>query len=225
MGFHLKDIVPWGRSFDEYVKMFGLSRLDLEKKILGCGDGPASFNAGMKKRGFRAVSCDPIYQFGSVQISMRIDETYKKVMEQLEANAKDYVWTSFKNPSDVGRERMLAMREFLDDYERGREEGRYVCASLPELLFEDNQFDLALSSHFLFLYSEQLSADFHLRALTEMKRVAGEVRIFPLLDLAGRKTSLVDILMRDLKSKGFNVSIHTVDYEFQRGGNEMMRIT
>lgn len=47
------------------------------------------------------------------------------------------------------------------------------------------KFDIALSSHFLFFYSAQLSAEFHLQALREMLRVAREVRVFPLLALDG----------------------------------------
>ena len=46
-------------------------------------------------------------------------------------------------------------------------------------LFADREFDLALCSHLLFLYSEQLTADFHLASIRELCRVAGEVRVFP----------------------------------------------
>jgi hypothetical protein len=35
----------WGRSLDEYKLMFRLSETDMKSKILGCGVGPASFNA------------------------------------------------------------------------------------------------------------------------------------------------------------------------------------
>lgn len=44
MSFELDDIVPWGRSFEEYRRMFALSPDDLTGRLLGCGDGPASFN-------------------------------------------------------------------------------------------------------------------------------------------------------------------------------------
>ena len=44
MDFHSKDIVPWGRSFDEYLDMFNLSEDDLARDIVGVGDGPASFH-------------------------------------------------------------------------------------------------------------------------------------------------------------------------------------
>ena len=34
MDFHYKDIVPWGRSFDEYLDMFSLSKDNLVRNIL-----------------------------------------------------------------------------------------------------------------------------------------------------------------------------------------------
>ena len=49
---------------------------------------------------------------------------------------------------------MAAMRRFLNDYEAGQECGRDIDTQLPVLPFEDNSFDLALCSRFLFLYSE-----------------------------------------------------------------------
>ena len=48
---------------------------------------------------------------------------------------------------------MDALRAFLADFEAGRRSDRYVDAALPVLPFTDDAFDLALSSHFLFLYS------------------------------------------------------------------------
>jgi hypothetical protein len=41
----LSKVVPWGGSLNEYRQVFSLSAEDLHKKILGCADGPASFNA------------------------------------------------------------------------------------------------------------------------------------------------------------------------------------
>ena len=60
---------------------------------------------------------------------------------------------------------MSAMQEFLGDYEEGLEEGRYVPESLPSLSFVDKQFQLALCSHFLFLYSKHLDLDFHINSV------------------------------------------------------------
>ncbi len=44
MSIKYSTVVPWGRSYNEYLDMFNLNKSDLGKKILGCGDGPASFN-------------------------------------------------------------------------------------------------------------------------------------------------------------------------------------
>ncbi len=82
MSFNLEKVVPWGRSFDEYVAMFALDRDDLRKRILGCSDGPASFNVTLTNLGGSVVSVDPLYQFCAEEIAGRLDETYDIVMEQ-----------------------------------------------------------------------------------------------------------------------------------------------
>ena len=43
--FTLATVVPWGRTFDEYRRMFALTNADAAGGVLGCADGPASFNA------------------------------------------------------------------------------------------------------------------------------------------------------------------------------------
>ena len=82
MGFQYKNIVPWGRSFDEYLDMFNLSEDDLARDIVGVGDGPASFNAGMHQRGTPIISVDPIYRYSEVELRQRIQETYKDIITQ-----------------------------------------------------------------------------------------------------------------------------------------------
>jgi hypothetical protein len=62
------DIEPWGRSFDEYVRMFSLNPADFERKIMGCGDGSASFNAELTERGGNITSVDPVYYFNADHI-------------------------------------------------------------------------------------------------------------------------------------------------------------
>jgi len=95
---------------------------------------------------------------------------------------------------------------------------------LPNLPFENKQFDLALSSHFLFLYTDNLSLEFHIEAIDEMLRVAREVRIFPLLDLNGVRSLYVDEVINKYSEIGYSVNEVIVDYEFQKGGNTMLKI-
>ena len=224
MGFTLDKVVPWGRSYDEYVSMFGLTELDLGFRILGCGDGPAAFNSALTKRGGNIISLDPIYVFDTEQIRSRISETYETVMAQLHKNQSDYVWGAIPSVEQLGSLRMSAMKTFLADFDTGKDEGRYIPGELPSLPFESGKFDIALSSHFLFLYSAHLSAEFHLQALQEMLRVSREVRVFPLLALDGTLSPHLNIVSDHLANHGFKVEVHPVPYEFQRGGNEMLVI-
>ena len=224
MAFTLDKVIPWGRSFDEYVHLFGLSSHEFASKIIGCGDGPASFNAGMKQRGYTMVSIDPLYQFSAADIRQRIKATYPQVIVQLEQNRSQFLWQTVSSPSALGKMRLTAMAEFLADFEAGKEAGRYRIAQLPILPFDAKAFDVALCSHLLFLYTEQLSFEFHRAAILEMCRVAKDVRIFPLLDLAGQVSSHVKPIIAALSEKGYTVSMLPVNYEFQRGGNRMMRI-
>jgi hypothetical protein len=224
MAFKLDNVVPWGRSFNEYLRMFDLTKDELTLSILSCGDGPASFNSVMNKHGNTVISCDPIYRLTARELQMRITKTYDKVMEETYKNQNNFVWDVIKSPKELSQVRMDAMREFIVDYEKGKQEGRYLAESLPSLPFGVKEFDLALCSHFLFLYTEQLSLEFHRASVLEMCRVAREVRIFPLIDLDLNKSKYVPAVCSELSEAGFAVEVRKVPYEFQRSGNEMLRI-
>jgi hypothetical protein len=220
----LEEIVPWGRTLAEYRSMFSLSETDLNTKILGCGDGPASFNAEMTELGHSVVSIDPVYQFSAPQIEQRVRATYEPVISQVRQNYSNYVWKNFRDADELGKARLDAMDKFLLDYETGKSAGRYVYQSLPNLEFGDDRFELCVCSHLLFLYSEQLSLDFHLASIHELLRIASEVRIFPLIKLDGEQSAYLDLVLEDLSDRGFNTQVLSVDYEFQKGGNQMLKI-
>lgn len=224
MPFTLSEIVPWGRSYDEYLAIFSLSPEDLQGKILGCSDGPASFNAVLTAKGGSITSVDPAYAFSIEELQQRIAETCETVLEQIRKNKDEFVWEHITSVEELGRIRMAAMEEFLRDFDRGKTEGRYVNGSLPRLNFADRAFNLALCSHFLFLYSEQLSEEFHLAAIKELCRVAEEVRIFPLLELGTKISRHLESVIAQLEQANYYVQIQTTDYEFQRGGNTMLTI-
>ncbi len=220
----LDEVKPWGRSLEEYTRMFGLSEADLRAGILGCGDGPASFNAEMTGLGYRVVSADPLYAFSKTEIERRVQETYTPILSQAEENADRYVWTHFPTVEALGRARLEAMKTFSADFDTGLAEGRYLPRALPSLGFEGGQFALALCSHLLFLYSEQLSLDFHIASITELLRVADEVRVFPLVDLECRPSAHLEPARSHFTAQGFSTEVSTVPYEFQRGGNQMLRL-
>ena len=204
--------------------MFNLDDEDLNGTILGCADGPASFNAEMYRRGHRVISCDPIYRFTKQQLNARIEHACVEIVEQTRKNMGNFVWSSIGSIEELHDTRMSAMAQFLEDFDEGKEQGRYIEAELPILPFDNGAFDIALCSHFLFLYSDRLSLEFHRKSILQLCRVANDVRIFPLIDLDLKPSPYVQQIASGLDEDGFTVSIERVPYEFQRGGNEMLKI-
>jgi len=224
MAVTLEKVVPFGRSLDEYRKIFSLADNDLNRRIIGIGDGPASFNAEMTALGKHVVSVDPVYAFSGDEIERQFNAVVDDIIAQVKATPDDWTWSYHKSADELRACRVRVLQTFIADYDQGRSEGRYVEGELPRLSFADDGFDLALCSHLLFLYSDHLSYEFHEASILEMLRLAPEARIFPLLTLARQRSPYIDPLIDQLKSRGYRASIERVDYEMQRGGNEMLQV-
>ena len=222
MSINLSDVIPLGRSLGEYQAMFSLSSCDQQGSILDCGGGPASFNAELTVQGGQVISIDPLYQFSAEQIEQRFLDCLDDVVAQIDATPENWSWSFHRDSSDLKRNRIAVMERFTKDFPSGKTAGRYLEASLPRLPFRDGAFDLALCSHLLFLYSGILSPQFHLQAVQELCRVAREVRIFPLRTLASQPSTDVEPVCRMLQSLGLDPKIMQVEYELQKGGNEML---
>lgn len=222
--FNLDGVVPWGRSAEEYAALFALASLPASARVLDCGGGPSSFTIEMTERGFHAVSADPLYGLEKQAIEERMQRARHSILDGITKAHDRFVWKFLKSPEAAVAHRMATMHRFLADYDAGRAAGRYVHAALPVLPFPDRAFDIALSSHLLFLYDHHFDLAFHLASIREMLRVGAEARIFPLLDLSGNRSALVAPVVQTLRAEGFSVSLDTVPYEFQKGGNQMMRV-
>ena len=225
---NLEQVVPFGRSFDEYVKMFALSEADLQGSILSVADGPASFNAEGTKRGCRIHSVDPLYCFGADEIRDRFYAVLDDIIYQVASTPSDWVWSYHQSPDDLRANRVQVTERFYRDYELGKQDGRYAVGELPRLAYDAGSFDLGLCSHFLFLYSAQIDLAFHIAAIEEMLRVCKEVRVFPLLNLQLEKSPHLDETIAQLQRQ-YQCDIQKVAYQLQRGGgeisgNEMLRV-
>ncbi len=224
MAMKLDTVVPFGRSLAEYRLMFDLSDLDLNKKIIGIADGPASFNAEMKGKGNPVISIDPIYQYSAKQIESQFYNIVDDIISQVKQSPNDWVWSYHQSPEHLRENRVKVLEQFIADYETGKIEGRYLTSELPTLECDSQQYDIALCSHFLFLYSEQFEYKFHRAAIYEMLRVAKEVRVFPLLNLDLKRSPHLQPILNELEASGYKVTIKQVEYEIQKGGNEMLQI-
>ncbi len=225
MPVSLDKVIPWERSLAEYRLMFTLADEDLQKSIVGCGDGPASFNADLTRQGGRVVSFDPIYGFTAIEIATRFEESVDAVMSQVRCSPESWTWKYHTDPDDLLRNRRHALDLFLSDFETGKLDGRYQAGEFPSLEFPDQKFELALCSHFLFLYSEHFTYDFHCVSIFEMCRIAKEVRVFPILTLKQERSPYLDLIIEDLGKSGYLAEIREVDYELQKNGNQALFIT
>lgn len=219
----LDQVVPFGRSLAEYQLMFQLTSNDLKRQILDVAGGPASFNAELYQQRHAVTSIDPIYQFTGAEIRQRFAACVDTIIEQVRASPQDWVWGYHRSPDDLRHNREQALEKFLADYDEGKRQGRYVAAALPDLP-DRSHYDLVLCSHFLFLYSAQLSYEFHRQAILRLLQQASELRIFPLLTLDLQRSSHLDAIQSQLESLGYNADIIAVDYELQRGANQMLRV-
>ena len=213
---------PWGRTFDEYINMFSLTDGDLSGKILGCSDGPSSFNSELTQRGGNVVSVDPLYQFSPEQIRKLIDATYPEAMQSFHRKKSLFIWKNLHSVHKLGRMRLTAMYEFLADLEWGKLEGRYISGDLPIIPLVSQNFDIAVCSHYLFTSTTHMTAEYHVNSIKEMARVAKEVRIFPLLENGAVLSRHVLPTIGSLRDAGYRVRLEKVGYEFLPGGDRMM---
>ncbi|MEM8549697.1 MAG: hypothetical protein AAGF10_02805 [Verrucomicrobiota bacterium] len=176
-------ILFMGRTYEEILQVFALEEEDIrDKRVLDCNSGPDAFVGEANRRGFTVTGCDPLYT--------------KPVEEILDIGRRDtehFLERAHGNEASAGKldveafaqDKLKAMDQFAKDFAAGH----HIAGALPELPFEDDAFDLALSGHFLFLATspslggmvntETFDLAFHRRAVRDLLRVSREVRLFP----------------------------------------------
>ncbi|KKI90419.1 SAM-dependent methyltransferase [Bacillus sp. SA1-12] len=220
----LERIIFIGRTFEEYMKMFLLSKEELTgKKILDCPAGACSFTAVGNKLGFDVTACDIAYFHSREDLKMKGLQDINYAMEHMEEAKDNYIWNYFQDLQDLKKHRQDALIDCTDDMKKANE--RYVPAILPILPFNTEEFDILLSAHFLFTYADRLDYDFHSKTINELLRVTkDEVRLFPLVNLEGKRYEHLDKLKSNLADRGYAVEELNVPYEFQSNANSMLKI-
>jgi SAM-dependent methyltransferase len=213
-----------GRTFAEYRWMFDLAAGDLNgRAVLDCGGGAGAFTAAAAELAGRAVAADPLYGPPAATLEPELSAAVETNVAQLREKRDLFVWDVYGDVETRGRYLRAATERFLADY--AANPGRYVAAAVPSLPFVAGAFDLALVANLLFLYDDRLDLAFHLAAVRELVRVAGEVRVFPLSSLDATRSVLVDPFVDRLRADGLSARFESVPYEFQPGATEMLVVT
>lgn len=221
----LKDIVLIGRTFDEYYSMFDLCSINQEKdRILDVASGVSSFCVEANSKGYHVTASDRIYHLSPLDIEQKCKKDLKVVVEQLTDVMELYNWEFFGTIDDLRQAREKAYKLFVEDF-KSKGKNRYFLTVYPHSSFQDNQFTISLVSHFLFLYDEHLDYEFHKKTILELIRISSaQVRVFPLVNLKGKRSLFVEELLNDLDLNDYNMIIEKVNYEFVKTGNEMLII-
>jgi hypothetical protein len=220
----LERIVFIGRTFDEYLDMFSLSKEELEgKKILDCPAGACSFTAVGNKQDLDVTAADIAYYHSEKDLHNKGLQDIEHAMELMEKAQSNYIWDYFKDIEGLRKHRLSALENCANDMRESSE--RYIPVALPSLPFRDGEYDILLSAHFLFMYADRLDYQFHIKSLNELLRVTKEeIRIFPLVDLEGKRYEHLDELISYLADNGCTVEEVKVPYEFQANASSMLII-
>jgi len=214
-------VLVTSRSLVEYRAMFALTEHDVAGPLLDCCAGAAGLVAEASAAGGRAVAADPVFAQGVERVAAAVRESLAGGQQLIDDHAGQFVWDWYGTRDRRDAMRAEAARLFLADL--GHRPDRYIAAELPRLPFVDNAFDLALCSHLLFTWARRWDESWHRTALRELARVAHEARVFPLVRAGdGSPAPFLTSLVDSLRAEGFSVEIRRVEYEFQRGGNEML---
>ncbi|PKO19802.1 hypothetical protein CVU37_02075 [candidate division BRC1 bacterium HGW-BRC1-1] len=224
MSVFFEETIITSRPYREYCDMFALTTGDLhDRRILDCGAGGSSFCAEGRALGMDITAADPHYDLAGEQMAELARAGMDRANRFITENIRNYTWRYFADMADYNRTRTESTHKFIDHYQQPASHGMYVAAGLPELPFEDGEFDLSLCGHFLFTYADRLDFDFHEAALRELVRVSrDQVRVFPLLDRESHACEFVKDLRDALLGDGIHSAVMSVPYEFQDGGNEML---
>lgn len=160
------------------------------------------------------AGCDPLYALAPAELRTQVTQDAPAARHIVDGNPGWYSWRWYGSPEARERMRAAAAEEFLADLTA--HPGRYLAGALPKLPFADRSFGLAVCSYLLFTWADRLDEAWHRAALTELARVAAQVRVYPLVTAGqGERVPFLDHLVRTLRADGYTVTMRPVEYEFQ----------
>jgi hypothetical protein len=209
-------------SYEDYLAMFELDSNRLTDKTLDCMSALSSFNATATQQSKQVTSLDPLYAQDKHAIERLIDQQRRLWQDHLEHNSHDP--KQYEMAQKKFEHFTITSQLFLDDYALGQESGRYVAWSPGQKLpFADHSFSLALCSHWLF--KQPLSLIEVIDCIDELCRVAGEVRIFPLVNAQSQPHHFLGHVMANFQSRHYKISCVAVDFNSPETGGAMLCIT
>ncbi|KTD16664.1 hypothetical protein [Legionella jordanis] len=220
----MRKLVLWGHHADEYQEMFALAKDNFQGSILEYCCGPSAVNAELSQKGTRVVSVDPLFNLDKDTLFSKVELIFHDMERRVLKEQDKFDFSLYGTPDALIEKRRGGMGQFFADYEKGKQEKRYLPINSLSLPFDNFSFDFALSSHYLFADLDDQDVDYHLEVIQELARVAKEVRIFPLIDRYHQPSPFLGPVLLGLQEKNFGVEVKEVSYHLQPSGNAMLRV-
>ncbi|MEO7310721.1 MAG: hypothetical protein ABIX01_09995 [Chitinophagaceae bacterium] len=212
----------WGRTLEEYQKMFGLGDIPTSTQILSIADGPSTFNKQLRDKEINIVSVDPIYELSIDNLKEVFKQSYQFNKGLFYNNRENFLFKDDTEIEALLQKRQSTFNAFITDY--GLNKQYYKFGQLPTLDFATNSFDLCVSSNLLFIFDHIFDLTFHIQSVKEMLRVAKELRIFPLYDINGNESKNLKSVIEYLDQNNYQWTIQTNDYYVYKDGNKFLQV-
>ncbi len=212
----------WGRTMEEYTKMFSLNVLSPEMKILSIADGPSTFNLQLRKIGVHVTSIDPTYNLSKEDLKACFEKSFLFNKQFFNEYPEKFNLNGSGEIEKLLSKRRKTFETFYDDYILNP--NNYQNGELPTLNFASKSFDLCLCSNFLFLFEHLFDLNFHLNSIIELLRIGKEVRIFPLYHNVGKVSNYLQSVTSFLTINSYKWTIESNDYHVYKDGNRFLKI-
>ncbi|MFT4898536.1 MAG: ubiquinone/menaquinone biosynthesis C-methylase UbiE [Flavobacteriales bacterium] len=225
MSITLDQVALVGRTYNEYKRMFDVTKESLEgKKVLDVAAGVSSFCAIGNAVGLNITAIDPAYYFMADEIETKAEEDLDTVLAKLAFNKSHYNWDFYHDIEGVRISRFKAYQTFLKDYQSNP--SNYIPGEVSKLPFEDKEFDTTLVSHLMFLYDHLFTEEEQIATFRELIRVTrNEIIIFPTKNLSGQNSKWVDLIIKNTEFLEHTFRLEKAQFEFQKGNSLRLRVT
>lgn len=221
----MERLVLWGHHLDEYRDMFDLPEAALGMRFLEFQSGASAFQSELRSFAAHLVSYDDWFDCNHDILREKVEKSFAARLAQITQRAEEFDLNRYEGSLEkLVAYRRQGVQEFLQDYDLGHAEGRYVFAAQANLPFANFFFDFALSAHHFFSAIAPQTVAYHVAMIEELARAAKEVRIFPLVDAQGIPSELLGPVILNLQQKNYGIEVRNVAYHLQPRGNAMLRI-
>ncbi|GEM_PF-3515933 len=200
----------------DFQAIFDLSTADLNKKILVYGAGASPWMPATASWTW----VDPFYQRSAAKMKQQIDAKYQTLQHAFQTHPAEYSWSYFKSADAALAAFKNQTTQFLTQFKQHPDQ--YLPYALPKLPFLDRSFDLILSLDAFFIPHRDLPAC--LDSLSEFKRIAHEIRIFPLLDKTHPLFPALGQLILNLQQHGFGIEIKHSPFTLRLPADALLKI-